>query len=85
MLALLMKILKALNSEQSPGQLAAAVSFAAIIGLTPLLSLHNFFILLITSDHLLYYSCCRYLNLMLPFSQSASTEMQHSWQLSITR
>jgi uncharacterized protein (TIGR03546 family) len=47
MLAILMKILKALNSEQSPGQLAAAVSFAAIIGLTPLLSLHNILVLLV--------------------------------------
>jgi len=47
MLTLLVKIFKALNSEQSPAQLAAAVSFAAIIGLTPLLSLHNIFVLLI--------------------------------------
>ncbi len=47
MLTILMKIFKALNSEQSPGQLASAISFAAIIGLTPLLSLHNLFILLI--------------------------------------
>jgi uncharacterized protein (TIGR03546 family) len=47
MLAILMKILKALNSEQSPRQIAAAISFAAIIGLTPLLSLHNIVILLL--------------------------------------
>jgi len=47
MLTILMKIFKALNSEQSPGQLAAAISFSAIIGLTPLLSLHNVLILLI--------------------------------------
>ncbi len=47
MLTILMKIFKALNSEQSPGQLAAAISFAAIIGLTPLLSLHNLLIFLI--------------------------------------
>jgi len=42
-----MKILKALNSEQSPSQLASAVSLAAIIGLTPLFSLHNAFVLLV--------------------------------------
>ena len=47
MLTILMKIFKALNSEQSPGQLAAAVSFAAIVGLTPLFSLHNLIIFLI--------------------------------------
>ncbi|MCP3673206.1 MAG: TIGR03546 family protein [Gammaproteobacteria bacterium] len=47
MLTIIMKIFKALNSEQSPAQLASAISFAAIIGLTPLLSLHNLLILLI--------------------------------------
>ncbi len=47
MLAILIKVFKALNSEQSPGQLAAAVSFAIIIGLTPLFSLHNLLICLI--------------------------------------
>ncbi len=41
MLALFTRLLKILNSEQSPAQLAAAVSLAAIIGMTPLLSLHN--------------------------------------------
>jgi len=45
MLTILVKIFKALNSEQSPGQLAAAISLAVIIGFTPLLSLHNLFIL----------------------------------------
>lgn len=47
MLTLLAKLLKALNSEQSPGQLAAGVSLAVIVGLTPLLSLHNLIVLLI--------------------------------------
>ena len=41
MLTLLVKLLKVLNSEQSPNQIAAAISLAAIIGITPLLSLHN--------------------------------------------
>lgn len=45
MLNFLAKLLKVLNSERSPGQLAAAVSLAAIIGMTPLYSLHNLFVL----------------------------------------
>lgn len=44
MLTLLAKLLKLLNSEQSPSQMACAVSLAAIVGMTPLLSLHNFII-----------------------------------------
>ena len=47
MLTILVKLLKALNSEQSPGQLAVAISLAIIMGFTPLLSLHNLFIVLI--------------------------------------
>lgn len=47
MLAIFLKILKALNSEQSPAQLSAAISLAAVIGLTPLFSLHNVLILLL--------------------------------------
>lgn len=46
MFAILVKLVKALNSEQSPRQIAAAVSLAAIVGLTPLLSLHNIIIFL---------------------------------------
>ena len=46
MITLLVKILKALNSEQSPSQLAIAVSIAAILGLTPFLSLHNLLLVL---------------------------------------
>lgn len=47
MLTILAKLLKVLNSEQSPSQIAAAISLAAIIGLTPLFSLHNLVVLLI--------------------------------------
>ncbi|MCW8880165.1 MAG: TIGR03546 family protein [Kangiellaceae bacterium] len=47
MLTILAKIFKALNSEQSPNQLAIAISLAAVVGMTPLLSLHNLFIFLI--------------------------------------
>ncbi len=47
MLTLLMKFLKVLNSEQSSNQLAFAISFSAILGLTPLLSLHNAIICII--------------------------------------
>ncbi|MCF6194742.1 MAG: TIGR03546 family protein [Kangiellaceae bacterium] len=47
MLTILVKLVKALNSEQSTGQLAIAVSLAIILGFTPLISLHNFIIILI--------------------------------------
>ncbi|TQV72112.1 TIGR03546 family protein [Aliikangiella marina] len=51
MLSILAKLLKVLNSEQSPGQIAAAISLAAIVGFTPLFSLHNivifFFVLIL--------------------------------------
>ena len=47
MLTLLAKLFKALNSEQSPAQIAIAISLAAIVGLTPILSLHNLIILLV--------------------------------------
>ena len=47
MLTILAKLLKALNSEQSAGQLAIAVSLSVILGFTPLFSLHNLFIILI--------------------------------------
>lgn len=47
MLTILVKLLKALNSEQSPGQLAIAVSFAIILGFTPLMSLHNLLFILL--------------------------------------
>ncbi|OUS23536.1 hypothetical protein A9Q98_14850 [Thalassotalea sp. 42_200_T64] len=47
MLTLLAKLLKALNSESSPRQIALAIALAMIIGLTPTLSLHNLLVLLI--------------------------------------
>ncbi len=47
MLTVLAKLVKALNSEQSPNQIAMAVCLSAILGLTPLMSLHNVVVLLI--------------------------------------
>lgn len=45
MLSLLVKLLQALNSENSSRQMALAASFGFIVGMTPFLSLHNLFIL----------------------------------------
>lgn len=45
MLSLLAKLLKALNSEASPAQIALGLSFGMIAGFTPLFSLHNLIIL----------------------------------------
>lgn len=45
MLGMLAKLLKALNSESAPGQIALAFALALIIGLTPLTSLHNLLVL----------------------------------------
>ncbi len=45
MIRLLLKLLKVLNSEDSPGQVAWAICFAAVMGLTPLASLHNILVL----------------------------------------
>ena len=47
MLTILAKIFKILNSEQSPSQIAAAIALAAIVGFTPLLSLHNLVVLFV--------------------------------------
>lgn len=47
MLAMLAKLLKILNSESSPGQIALGFAFALFIGLTPFFSLHNLFIFLL--------------------------------------
>lgn len=41
------KLLKALASEASPGQIAGGVIFGMIIGLTPIFSLHNLFIVIL--------------------------------------
>ncbi len=44
---LLLKLLKALNSDASPWQLAFGLTFGMIVGLTPILRLHNLVILLL--------------------------------------
>ena len=38
---LLQSLVKALHSEGTPGQLAAGIALGSILGLTPLVSLHN--------------------------------------------
>lgn len=40
-LKLLQSLVKALHSEGTPGQVAAGIALGSILGLTPLLSLHN--------------------------------------------
>jgi len=47
MFTMLAKLLKALNSDSAPGQIALAFALSVITGLTPLLSLHNILILLL--------------------------------------
>ena len=47
MIGLLARILKALNSETDPRQLAGAVVLACFFGLTPLWTLHNLIVLLL--------------------------------------
>lgn len=47
MLATLAKLLKALNSETSPWALAWGVALGMVLGLTPLLSLHNILVLFV--------------------------------------
>lgn len=44
---LLAKFLKVLNSEASPWQIAIAITLGMVIGLTPLLRLHNMIILFV--------------------------------------
>jgi len=41
LLKLLQSLIKALHSDGTPGQLAAGLVLGSILGLTPLLSLHN--------------------------------------------
>lgn len=43
-LKLLQSLVKALHSEGTPGQVAAGIALGSILGLTPLLSLHNLLI-----------------------------------------
>src|SRR5690554_5560137 len=45
MLGMLAKLLKALNSETSPWSLAWGVALGMVLGLTPLLSLHNLLVI----------------------------------------
>jgi len=45
MLRQIIKVIKALNSNAKPWQLSLGVSFGAVIGLTPLTSLHNLVLL----------------------------------------
>lgn len=40
-----LKVFKALNSNEKPWQLSLGIVFGAIIGLTPLLNLHNLFLI----------------------------------------
>jgi uncharacterized protein (TIGR03546 family) len=41
LLKLLQSLVKALNSEGTPGQVAAGIALGAVFGLTPLMNLHN--------------------------------------------
>ncbi|NIQ00157.1 MAG: TIGR03546 family protein, partial [Nitrospinaceae bacterium] len=47
MLSQIIKILKALNSNEAPWQISLGIIFGSILGLTPLLSLHNLAVLFI--------------------------------------
>ncbi len=47
MIKLLAKLLRVLNSETEPSQISLGFCFAMIAGLTPLLSMHNVFVLLL--------------------------------------
>lgn len=41
LLKLLQNLIRALNSEGTPGQVAAGIALGAVFGLTPLINLHN--------------------------------------------
>lgn len=45
MLDMLARLLKILNSDAAPGQIALAFAFALIVGLTPFFSFHNLIVL----------------------------------------
>ena len=47
MIKMIAKFLKVLNSETEPGQISLALSLAMILGLTPLMSLHNLVVILL--------------------------------------
>ncbi len=44
LLKLIQSLVKALQSEGTPGQVAAGIALGSILGLTPLVSLHNAFV-----------------------------------------
>jgi len=44
-LALIRKLLKTLNSDGTPGQVAAGIAIGAVLGLTPINNLHNLILL----------------------------------------
>lgn len=46
-LNLLQSMIKALNSEGRPGQVAAGIALGACLGLTPLMNIHNLVVLLV--------------------------------------
>jgi uncharacterized protein (TIGR03546 family) len=55
-LKLIQQLVKALNSEGTPGQVAAGIALGAVFGLTPLLNLHN----------LVLFGCALILNVSMP-------------------
>ncbi|HTT69284.1 MAG TPA: TIGR03546 family protein [Gemmatimonadales bacterium] len=55
-LKLIQQLVKALNSDGTPGQVAAGIALGAVFGLTPLMNLHN----------LVLFGCALIFNLSLP-------------------
>jgi len=55
-LKLIQQLVKALNSDGTPGQVAAGMALGAVFGLTPLMNLHN----------LVLFGCALILNVSLP-------------------
>jgi uncharacterized protein (TIGR03546 family) len=55
-LKLIQQIVKALNSDGTPGQVAAGMALGAVFGLTPLMNLHN----------LVLFGCALILNVSMP-------------------
>lgn len=47
MLRRIARLLRVLNSETNPSQISLGLCFAMVVGLTPLMSLHNLFVLLL--------------------------------------
>ena len=55
-LKLIQQLVAALNSEGTPGQVAAGIALGAVLGLTPLMNLHN----------LVLFGCALILNVSMP-------------------